>query len=164
MPGLVVPTNQVMAQGTAERFEMKVGANATPAKMLPGTLVILDTTLNEVKEAGAKAHGILGIIDVDHEHTIGDPYDNGDASVGDNVPIIVPHSGSIVSLMFLANENFAQGDALVSAADGKVAEVAVAALGSQGDIIGNAWCTEAGAADKRVLVRWNYCPEGAAVA
>jgi|GEM_PF-2790902 len=164
MPGLVVPTNQVMCLGKAFRVEMKVGANATPAKMLPGFLVILDTTLDQVKEAGAKAHGILGVIDVDAEHTIGDPYDNGDDSVGDNVPILIPYDGSILALMFLANEDLVQGDTVVSAADGKIAEAAVAALGSQGDIVGYAWCTESGAADKRVLIRWHLTPEGKAVA
>lgn len=159
MPGLEVPAHQVLVQGKAEHFEVKVGANATAAKMIPGALVILDTTLNEVKEAGAAAHGILGIIDVDATHDIGDTY-----AVGDNIPIIMPHAGSIVALIFLANEDFAQGDSLVSAANGLVAEAAIAALGSQGDIVGIAWCTEAGAADKRVLVQWHLCPEGKAVA
>lgn len=159
MPGLTVPAHQVMCQGEAERFEMKVGANATAAKMIPGALVILDTNENEVKEAGAKAHGILGVIDVDATHDIGDNY-----AVGDNIPILVPHHGSIVALIFLANEDLIMGDTLVSAANGLVAEIAVAALGSQGDIVGTAWCTESGAADKRVLVRWSLCPEGAAIA
>ena len=159
MPGLSLPAHQVMVQGKAERFEMKVGANATAAKMIPGALVILDTNENEVKEAGAKAHGIFGIIDVDPTHDIGDAY-----AVGDNITILVPRNGSIVALIFLANEDFIQGDTLVSAANGLVAEAAVAALGSQGDIVGYAWCTESGAADKRVMVRWHLTPEGKAIA
>jgi len=159
MPGLEVPAHQVMCLGKAFRVEMKVGANATAAKMIPGCLVILDTTINECKEAGAAAHGILGVIDVDATHDIADAY-----AVGDNIPILIPYAGSILALTFLANENFAQGDSLVSAANGLVAEAAIAALGSQGDIVGIAWCTEAGAADKRVLVQWHLCPEGKAVA
>lgn len=101
MPGISLPLHAVLAHGKAEILEMKVGANATAAKMIPGALVILDTTENEVKEAGAKAHGILGVIDVDATHDIGDAY-----AVGDNIPIIVPHNGSIVALIFLANEDF----------------------------------------------------------
>ena len=164
MPGLVVPLHQVLIQGKVERVEMKVGATATPAKMLPGTLVILDTNENEIMEAGAKAHGILGIIDVDAEHDIGDPYDNGDGTVGDNVPIIVPQSGAFVALRLLANEDIIQGDTLVSAADGLVAEAAIAALGSQGDIVGIGWDTSNVATEARIIVLWCYTPEGKAIA
>lgn len=159
MPGISLPLHQVLAHGECTRYEMKVGANATAAKMIPGALVVLDTTENEVKEAGAKAHGIFGVIDVDPTHDVDDAY-----AVGDNITIIVPNAGALVALIFLANEDFIQGDTLVSAANGLVAEIAIAALGSQGDVIGQAWCTESGAADKRVLVKWHYCPEGAAIA
>lgn len=161
---IILPTNAVLIYGEATRVEMKVGANATVAKMIPGALVILDTNENEVKEAGAKAHGILGIIDVDHEHTIGDPYDNGDGSVGDNVPILIPNEGTFVALIMLANEDLIQGDVLVSAANGLVAESAIAALGSQGDIVAIAWDTCSAAADTRIVARWCYCPEGKAIA
>ena len=164
MPGLIVPTHAIVIHGKVERVEMKVGANATPAKMLPGTLVILDTTENEVMEAGAAAHGILGIIDVDAEHDIGDPYDNGLGTVGDNVPIIVPQSSAFVALRLLASEDIIQGDTLVSSTDGVVAEAAVAALGSQGDIVGMAWDTSASvAAEVRIIVLWCYTPEGKAI-
>lgn len=165
MPGLQLPDHRIVIAGEVIRVEMKVGDNATVAKMLPGTLVILDTTENEVKEAGAAAHGILGIIDVDSEHDIDDPYDNGDGTVGDNVPIIVPQSGAFVRLRLLASENIIQGDTLVSGADGVVAEAAIATLGGQGDIVGIAWDTSAGIAEEvPIIVLWCYTPEGKAIA
>ena len=159
MPGLSLPAHQVLIQGKAERVEVKVGANATAAKMIPGALVILDTTENEVQEAGAKAHGILGIIDVDPTHDIGDAY-----AVGDNISIIIPQAGCFVALTMLANEDLVQGDRLVSAANGEVAEQAVGTMGSQGDIIGLAWDTVSGAAAVRFIALWCYTPEVAAAA
>lgn len=156
---IVLPTDKVLIYGEATRVELVVGANATAAKMIPGCIVIYDAAEGAVKEAGAKANDVLGIIDVDATHDIDDTY-----AVGDQVPILIPNSGSFVALIFLANEDFTQGDTLVTGASGTVAEIAVAALGSQGDIVATAWKAEAGAANVRVVCRWNLCPEGAAVA
>lgn len=156
---IVLASHKVLIYGEAARVEMKVGANATAAKMIPGALVILDTNEGEVKEAGAKAHGILGVIDVDPTHDIGDNY-----AVGDQIPILLPNEGSFVALIMLANEDLIQGDRLVSAANGLVAELAVAAMGSQGDIVALAWDTCSAAADTRIVARWCYTPEPAAAA
>lgn len=153
------PVGQVLIHGPALRVELKVGANATPAKMIPGALVIYDAAEGSVKEAGAKAHGILGVIDVDPTHDIGDNY-----TVGDNIPIIVPGQGCFLALILLANEDVIPGDRLVSAANGLVAEQAVGAMGGQGDVVGIAWDTSAVAADARIVVLWNYSYEPAAAA
>lgn len=159
-PALInLPTNQVLIYGPANRLEMKVGANATEAKMIPGAIVVYDAAEGSVKEAGAKARDVLGIIDVDPTHKIGDTY-----AVAENIPILVPLNGTFVALIFLANENFVPGDTLVTGASGTVAEIAVAALGSQGDVVAQAWDTESGAANVRVICKWLHCPEGAAVA
>lgn len=160
MPGLVVPTHAVVIQGKVERVEMKVGGAATPAKMLPGTLVVVDTNDNEIMEAGAKAHGILGIIDVDAEHDIGDPYDNGDDTAGDNVPVIVPQAGAFVALTLVTGGSVVQGTTLVSAADGEVKEAEVQTLGGQGDIVGIAW--ETVTTNIRFIVLWCFTPEAKA--
>ena len=53
--GIVKPSNQIVAAGDPLTVEMEVGANATPAKMLPGRVVIFDAADQTVKEAGAKA-------------------------------------------------------------------------------------------------------------
>lgn len=156
---LILPNDQVLISGECVRLEMQVGANATEAKMIPGAIVIYDAAENSVKEAAAKANDVIGVIDVDATHDIDDPY-----AVGENIPILIPNSGTFLALIFLANEDFTQGDTLVTGASGTVAEIAVAALGSQGDVVATAWEAEAGAANKRVICRWNLCPEGAAVA
>lgn len=156
---LTVPTNQIVVYGEVTRVEMKVGANATAAQMVPGRLVIYDAAEGSVKEAGAKAKGIIGIIDVDATHKIGDTY-----AVAAQIPILIPNSGTFVALWFLANENFTQGDYLVAAASGLVAEIAVGALGTQGDLVAQAWENEAGAANKLVVCKWLGQGEHAAAA
>ena len=60
---IVYPNNTVIVEDSGliiEEFE--VGANATPAKMLPGNWVIYDTLAGDIKEAGAKAHGVIGLL------------------------------------------------------------------------------------------------------
>lgn len=152
-------SNKIQVYGTPIVVEMTVGANATAAKMVPGAFVILDTNSNEVKEAGAKAHGVIGLIDVDATHKVTDNY-----AVGDPIPIIVGPNGIFVMVLALANENFVQGDTLVTAANGLVAEQAIAALGSQGDVVGEAWEAWNVASDELILARLCIVPEGKAVA
>lgn len=161
MPAYLQPAvNAIVVMApTLHRIMMKVGANATAAKMLPGTFVILDTTTNEVKEAGAAAHGVLGLIDVDATHDIDDQY-----AVGDPVPIITGPNGIFVMVRALANENFVQGDSLVTGADGVVAEQAIAALGSQGDLVGEAWVDWNVASEEKILAKLIIVPENKAVA
>jgi len=156
---LQLPAHAVLIYGDVLRLDLKVGANATAAKMIPGALVIYDAVEGSVKEAGAKAHGILGVIDVDPTHDIGDTY-----AVAATVPIIVPAPGSFLALTLLANEDVIPGDRLVSAANGVVAEQAVGAMGAQGDVIGLAWDTSAVAQDARIIVLWSPSYEPAAAA
>ena len=127
---------------------MEVGANATPAKMLPGRVVIFDTTDQTVKEAGAKAKVEAGVLDVVGESLKTDAY-----AVGDQVTVILGECICVLTL--LASENITRGDALVSAADGKVAKQAVGAMGSQGRVIGYAWESSNVTTDAEILVHWN---------
>lgn len=158
MPAYVQPaTNRIVVSGQAIIVPMKVGANATAAKMVPGAWVILDTTENEVKEAGAKAHGVIGLIDTDPTHDIDDAY-----AVGDLIPIIIGPNGLLVMCILLANEDVIQGDVLVTAANGVTAEKAVGAMGAQGDVVAEAWDTSAVASDVKILARLKLCPELAA--
>lgn len=154
---IILPNDKVLIYGEATRVELKVGANATAAKMIPGALVIYDAAEGSVKEATTKSTGILGIIDVDGTHDIDDAY-----AVGDQIPILLPNEGSFVALIALANEDLIQGDKLVGGAFGTVAELAVGALGTQGDIVGLAWDTFSAAANARIVVRWCYTPGPAA--
>ena len=153
----VKPANQIIAYGDPLKTEMKVGANATPAKMLPGRIVILDDADFTVKEAGAKARVWMGVLDVAPNKKKTDAY-----AVAD--PVMVIEGECYLLLTLLANENVTRGDKLVTAADGKVAKLAVGALGSQGSIIGDTLETSNVASDAEILVHWNPSSEPAAVA
>jgi len=154
---LVKPANQIVVAGNPLRIELEVGANATPAKMLPGRLVIHDAVDGAVKEAGAKARNIIGFLDVSAGKLESDAY-----AVGDQVMVVVGEC--IAKLTLLANESVAPGDLLVSAADGKVAKQAVGAMGSQGMVIGQALETSNVAADAEILVHFQKSAEPAAAA
>src|SRR4030065_1124859 len=121
----VKPTNQIIAYGDPLKTEMKVGANATPAKMLPGKIVIFDDADFTVKESGAKTTGWMGVLDVAPHKKKTDAY-----AVTD--PVMVIEGEAYLLLTLLANENVTRGDRLVIAACWKVSKQAVGALGSQG--------------------------------
>ena len=144
---LVKPTNQVVIAGKPLKVECEVGANATPAKMLPGRLVIHDATDGDVKEAGAKARNIIGFLDVSAGKLESDAY-----AVGDQVMVVVGEC--FAKLALLAGESVAPGDLLVSAADGKVAKQAVGAMGSQGMVIGQAMETSNVTVDAEIAVHF----------
>jgi hypothetical protein len=149
MPQAVVkPSNQIVAYGDPLTVEMEVGANATPAKMLPGRVVIFDDADQTVKEAGAKATGEVGFLEVTPTKKKIDNY-----AVGDQAKVVIGECLAVLTL--LASENVTRGDPLVTAADGKVAKLAVGAMGSQGKVIGFAWESSNVTADAEILVHWN---------
>lgn len=157
MPEYIVkPVNQILAKGEDSVYtEMKVGANATPAKMLPGNIVILDTVAGEVKEAGAKARGWLGLLEVAPDKLLTDTY-----AVAGRCKVIEGECYAQVRLK--ASENIAVGDLLVSAADGQVAELAVGAMGAQGRVIGEAMEASNVTTIAFILIHWNPSHEPAA--
>ena len=78
---IVYPNNTVIVEDNGlviEEFE--VGANATPAKMLPGNWVIYDTVAGDIKEAGAKAHGVIGLLMEKPDGALTDAYAVGKSS------------------------------------------------------------------------------------
>jgi hypothetical protein len=152
---IVKADNQVLVAGDPLKIEMEIGANATAAKMLPGRLVIFDTTDQTVKEAGAKADNVVGILDVAPDKTEATAY-----AVGDPAMIIIGEC--IAKLTLLASENVTRGDPLVSAADGKVAKQAVGAMGAQGSVIGWAWESSNVTVDAEILVHYKKNAEPAA--
>ena len=149
------PDNQVIAAGDPLRIEMEIGAGATAAKMLPGRVVIFDDVDQTVKEAGAKADGIVGFLDVAPDKLESDNY-----AVGEQPMVVVGEC--IAKLTLLAAENVTRGDKLVTAADGKVAKQAVGAMGAQGSVIGTAWESSNVTVDAEILVHWNPSHEPAA--
>ena len=155
--GIIKPTSQIVALGNPLTVEMEVGANATAAKMLPGRVVIFDDVDQTVKEAGAKAANEVGFMDAvaDHKKT-------GAYAIGYQVPVVLGEC--LAALTLLANENVTRGDALVTAADGKLAKLVVGAMGSQGRVIAYAWENSNVVTDAEVLVHWKPGSEPAAAA
>jgi hypothetical protein len=153
--GIVKPVSQIIASGKPLIVEMEVGATATPAKMLPGILVIFDTVDMTVKEAGAKADNVVGFLEVAPDKKITDAF-----AVADQVKVVM--TDCVAMLTLLAAENVTRGDALVSAADGKVAKQAVGAMGAQGSVIG--WALESSnvTVDATILVHFHKGAEPAA--
>jgi len=153
--GIVKPSNQIVAAGDPLIVEMEVGANATPAEMLPGAVVIFDDVDQTVKECGAKATGWVGFLEVDGTHKKTDAY-----AVGGQVPVVLGECLAVLTL--LASENVTRGNDLVTAADGKVAKKAVGAMGAQGKVIGQALESSNVTTDAAILVHWNPAAEPAA--
>jgi len=149
------PANQILVAGNPLTAEMEIGANATAAKMLPGRLVIFDAVDGTVKEAGAKADNVVGILDVAPDKLESEAY-----AVGDQARIIVGEC--IAKLTLLASENVTRGDPLVAAADGKVAKQTVGAMGAQGSVIGWAWESSNVTVDAEILVHYKKNAEPAA--
>ncbi len=126
------PNNSVIAEDNGlviEEFE--VGANATAAKMLPGTAVILDTVAGDVKEAGAKAHGVIGWLIEKPDQAITTAY-----AVGDVCRVVTGGNGKLMIRRAASAGNITEGTPLVTAADGLAALQAVGGPGTQGDIVG----------------------------
>lgn len=110
---------------------MEIGANATAAKMLPGRVVVFDDADQTVKEDGAKADGVVGFLEVV-------PAKKTDAyAIGDQAKVVVGECLAVLTL--LANESVVRGDYLVTAADGKLAKLAIGSMGGQGSVLGEAW-------------------------
>lgn len=128
--GTVKPANSIVINGVSITQEMEVGAAATAAQMVPGRFVIYDGVNDTVKEAGAKAHGVVGLLDV-----ASDKLEANNYAVGDQARVIRGPSGLQVKVTLLASENVTRGDRLVTAANGKVAKQAVGAMGAQGSVV-----------------------------
>jgi hypothetical protein len=153
--GIVKPSNQVVAVGDPLTVEMEIGANATPAKMLPGRVVVFDDADQTVMEAGAEAKGEVGFLEVDGTHKKTDNY-----AVGDQARVVLGECLAVLTL--LASENVTRGNPLVTAADGKLAKQAVGAMGAQGKVVAYAWESSNVTTDAEILVHWKPAAEPAA--
>lgn len=157
--GFVKPTNRILhGPSYVEPTEFEIGANATAAKCVPGRLVIDDTTDGDVKEAGANADNILGVLEVDAGMAITDAY-----AVGDPCRVITTIGARVVLTLVTGGAAVAPGDPIVSAADGKASKQAVGAMGAQGMVVAHALETQdPSAADKACLCRLALVSEPAA--
>jgi hypothetical protein len=155
--GVVKPSNQIVAYGDPLLVEMEIGANATAAQMVAGRVVIFDDADQSVKEAGAAAANIVGFLEVDPAKKKTDNYE-----VGDQAKVVIGECLAVLTL--LANESVTRGDALVTAANGKLAKQAVGAMGAQGQVVAYAWESSNVAEDAEILVHWKPSGEPAAAA
>ena len=154
--GLVKPANSVViSPANPLMVEMEIGANATPAKMLPGRVVIFDDTDDSVKETGAKADNVVGFLDVAPDKLEATAY-----ALGDQAKVVVGEC--LAKLTLLAGENVTRGDPLVTAADGKLAKQAVGAMGAQGTVVAHAWESSNVTVDAEINVHWHKTAEPAA--
>ena len=137
--------------------EMEIGVNATAAEMKAGRVVIFDDADQTVKESGAAAANVVGFLEVDPAKTKSTAY-----AVGDQAKVVLGECLAVLTL--LANESVTRGDALVTAANGKLAKQAVGAMGAQGQVVAYAWESSNVAQDAEILVHWKPSGEPAAAA
>ncbi len=123
--------NRILISGDPLIAELEVGANATAAKMIPGTIVVHDTNAQDVKESGAEPHSVVGVLEAMPTMKKTDAY-----AVGDQCRVIM--SACVCQVRLKAGENIAVGDRLKAEADGLAAKLATGALGAQGAPIGYA--------------------------
>jgi hypothetical protein len=155
--GVVKPSNQIVAYGDPLMVEMEIGANAAAAEMKAGRVVIFDDADQTVKESGAAAANVVGFLEVDPAKTKSTAY-----AVGDQAKVVIGECLAVLTL--LANESVTRGDALVTAANGKLAKQAVGAMGAQGQVVAYAWESSNVAQDAEILVHWKPSGEPAAAA
>jgi hypothetical protein len=142
------PVNRILSGPEwVEITEWEVGANATAAQMVPGRFVIDDTTDGDVKEAGAKADNVLGVLEVNSSMLVTDAY-----AVGDACNVIMMPGARVVLIYASGGAAISPGDCLVTAANGKVVKQAVGAMGAQGSVVARALESDAGGdGDSRIL-------------
>lgn len=126
--GFKKAVNDVVQSFSRDPEQLRVGANATPAKMLPGIAVVFDTLDSDVKECGAAgaAIGILGYAEANPEFK---PETQLTAyEVGDSVPV---YNGPGRAYAYLT-ETIVKGEPLVLAADGKFSKAAAITIVASG--------------------------------
>jgi len=133
MPSYMVkPTNRILVgPANTEIVEMKIGANATAAQMVPGRFVIYDAATGSVKEAGAKADDVFGVLEIKSGMKLSDNY-----AVADPCNVIRRSQGARVLITLLSGgAAVVPGDRIVTAGNGKGAKQAVGAMGAQGTVV-----------------------------
>jgi hypothetical protein len=130
--------------------EFRVGAGATPAKMLPGTWVIADTLDMDIKEGSDEAAGVLGILMEKAAGAITDAY-----AVGDRARVITGGDGLVLARIITSGGNINPGTPLVAATSGLTKIQATGAKGAQGEIvaIGETIHANDGAKETNAVVR-----------
>ena len=121
------PNNDVV-QGNYLTEQLKIGANATAAKMLPGALVVKDTNDYDVKESPADG-AVIGWLGYGKANANYKPENRDTAyAVGDYAPV---HNGSNFRVRaIVSNATIAKGTPLKPAAGGLLQ-----AASDEGDLV-----------------------------
>jgi hypothetical protein len=128
---IVVPLNSIIASNEGLIIEeFRVGTGATAAKMLPGTWVITDTLDGDIKQAGAKATNVLGILIEKSDGLITTAY-----AVGDRAHVVTGGNGCVLARVIAGGGNITVGTPIVTRTDGTCGIQLVGAQGSQGSIV-----------------------------
>jgi hypothetical protein len=114
--GFRKPANDVV---TGDHYVelLKIGANATAAKMLPGIAVVFDTNERSVKEAGADGD-IIGFLGYGDTPAPFKPATRDTAyAVGDTVAVI-RGKGAYLRALLAISQTVVKGERMAVAADG----------------------------------------------
>ncbi len=126
--GFKKAVNDVIQSFSRGPEQLRIGANANAAKMLPGIAVVFDTLDSDVKECGAAgaAIGVLGYAECNPNFK---PETQLTAyAVGDSVPV---YNGPGRVYAYLT-ETIVKGEDLVLAADGKFSKAAAITIVASG--------------------------------
>jgi|Deesub1362A_J573_1020465.scaffolds.fasta_scaffold00039_120 hypothetical protein len=111
--------NKVVLAGSPIVEEMKMGSNATQSDMVPGRLVVRDTSDESVKEAPANTTQPAGWIGYEQSHPAHRPSDRTTAySSGAYIPVL--RGPGVVLISEITSSSITKGDLLVSAGNGKL--------------------------------------------
>lgn len=115
---------KVVLAGSPVVEEKKIGSNATASAMVPGRFVVRDASDEKIKEAGAGATAVLGVLGFEQAHPDYRPTSRTTAyAVGDFAPVVYG-PGTVVIAKIASGNSITQGDFLVTAASGKLAKAA----------------------------------------
>ena len=139
----VKPVNRTL-QGPEyiEIVEMEVGANATPALMIAGKIVVHDTTDSHIKESGEDAADVIGCIEVKS----GKAYSQTHA-VAEPINIIIQPGARVVLWLSSGAAGVAPGTQLKPAVSGTV-------YPASGPQVARSLETVAAATGGRILCLW----------
>ena len=148
---------KVVLAGTPIVQEKKVGANATAAKLLPGILVLRDSSDEEFKEcsAGASA-GIVGWLGFEQAHPDYKPASRTSNFAAGAFAPVVSGAGTVLISKLASGNNVTQGDLLVAGADGLVAKAA----GMDGSVDSGAVSVLSSAANGDIITLSGSTPAG----
>lgn len=132
----------VGAEDLFEPMQLKIGANATAAKMLPGIAVIRDTNDYSVKEYGSSGNAVVGVLGWEATRPDSRPATRDTAYALGQIAA-VHHGPGKIRMRLATSQTIVKGDLLSLTTDGYLRKavlngvVSVVESGSATDSTGN---------------------------